>query len=81
MQCLCRSAKHPNSQLASAAGVEVDEHGYIKIDIRQHTNLQGVYGAGDMTNHPVKQVGTAVGQGITAALEAYAFISRPYYKK
>lgn len=71
----------PNSQLASAAGVDVDEHGYIKIDIRQHTNLQGVYGAGDITNHPVKQVGTAVGQGITAALEAYAFIRRPYYKK
>ena len=39
------------------------------------------YGAGDITNHPVKQVGTAVGQGITAALEAYAFIRRPYYKK
>ncbi len=71
----------PNSQLAAAAGVEVDEHGYIKIDIRQHTNLDGVFGAGDITNHPVKQVGTAVGQGITAALEAYAFIRRPYYKK
>jgi thioredoxin reductase (NADPH) len=71
----------PNSQLAVAAGVEVDEHGYIKIDIRQHTNLEGVFGAGDITNHPVKQVGTAVGQGITAALEAYAYIRRPYYKK
>ena len=71
----------PNNQLASASGVEVDEHGYIKIDIRQHTNLKGVYAAGDVTDHPVKQVGTAVGQGITAALEAYAFIRRPYYKK
>ncbi|HSV49064.1 MAG TPA: FAD-dependent oxidoreductase [Candidatus Acidoferrales bacterium] len=71
----------PNSQLAAVAGVEVDEHGYIKIDIRQHTNLKGVYGAGDVTNHPVKQVGTAVGQGITAALEAYAFIRQPYYKR
>jgi thioredoxin reductase (NADPH) len=70
----------PNSQLAAAAGVETDEHGYIKIDIRQHTNLDGVYGAGDITNHPVKQVGTAVGQGITAALEAYGYIRRPYYK-
>jgi hypothetical protein len=28
----------------------------------------------------VKQVGTAVGQGITAALEAYGYIRRPYYK-
>jgi thioredoxin reductase (NADPH) len=71
----------PNSQLAVASGVEIDEHGYIKIDIRQHTNLDGVYAAGDVTTHPVKQVGTAVGQGITAALEAYSFIRRPYYKK
>jgi len=29
----------------------------------------------------VKQVGTAVGQGITAALEAYGYIRRPYYYK
>jgi thioredoxin reductase (NADPH) len=71
----------PNSHLAQASGVEVDEHGYIKIDIRQHTNLQGVYAAGDVTTHPVKQVGTAVGQGITAALEAYVHIKRPYYRK
>ena len=71
----------PNSQIAQASGIETDEHGYIKIDIRQHTNIAGVYGAGDVTNHPVKQVGTAVGQGITAALEAYSYIRRPYYKK
>lgn len=69
----------PNSQIAKEAGVEVDEYGYIKIDIRQRTNIPGVYAAGDVTNHPVKQVGTAVGQGITAALEAYGYIRRPYY--
>jgi len=71
----------PNSQIAKASGVETDEHGYIKIDIRQQTNLPGIYAAGDVTNHPVKQVGTAVGQGITAALEAYSYIRQPYYKK
>ncbi|MEM0006697.1 MAG: thioredoxin-disulfide reductase [Candidatus Bathyarchaeia archaeon] len=71
----------PNSQLAREAGVAVDEHGYIIVDSRQRTNLPGVYAAGDVTNHPVKQVGTAVGQGITAALEAYGFIRRPYYFK
>jgi thioredoxin reductase (NADPH) len=69
----------PNSQLAKEAGVEVDEGGYIIVDIRQRTNIVGVYAAGDVTNHPVKQVGTAVGQGITAALEAYGYIRRPYY--
>ena len=61
--------------------MEADSAGYIKININQETNLKGVFAAGDVTNHPVKQVGTAVGQGITAALEAYAFIRRPYYKK
>lgn len=71
----------PNSQLAKEAGVEVDEKGYIIIDIRQKTNIAGVYAAGDVTNHPIKQVGTAVGQGITAALEAYGYIRRPYYYK
>jgi len=71
----------PNSQLAKAAGVETDEHGYIKVDVKQQTNLSGVFAAGDVTNQPIKQVGTAVGQGITAALEAYSFIRQPYYRK
>jgi thioredoxin reductase (NADPH) len=71
----------PNSQIAKDSGVETDEHDYIKIDIHQRTNLPGVFAAGDVTNHPIKQVGTAVGQGITAALEAYSYVRRPYYKK
>ena len=71
----------PNSQIAQESGVEVNEHGYVKIDMFQRTNIPGVYAAGDVTNHPVKQVGTAVGQGITAALEAYGYVRRPYYRK
>ncbi len=71
----------PNSQLAREAGVAVDNDGYIVVDILQRTNIRGVYAAGDVTNHPVKQVGTAVGQGITAATEAYGYIRRPYYKE
>lgn len=71
----------PNSQIAREAGLEVDEHGYIKTDIFQRTSIAGVYAAGDVTSHPVKQIGTAVGQGITAALEAYEYIRRPYYRR
>jgi len=69
----------PNSQLAKEAGADVDEDGYIIVDMRQRTNIAGVYAAGDVANHPVKQIGTAVGQGITAALEAYGYVRRPYY--
>jgi thioredoxin reductase (NADPH) len=71
----------PNSRIAKDAGIAVDEDDYIITDVQQRTNLEGVYAAGDVTNHPIKQVGTAVGQGITAALEAYGFIRRPYYQK
>jgi thioredoxin reductase (NADPH) len=71
----------PNSQIAKAAGIETDEHGYVKVDVSQHTNLSGVFAAGDLTDQPIKQVGTAVGQGITAALEAYSYLRRPYYRK
>lgn len=71
----------PNSQIASSSGIEIDQHGYIKVNSHQETNLSGVFAAGDVTDQPIKQVGTAVGQGITAALEAYSFIKRPYYRK
>jgi thioredoxin reductase (NADPH) len=71
----------PNSQLAHEAGVAVDEDGYIVVDILQRTNIPGVYAAGDVTNNPVKQIGTSIGQGITAAMEAYGHVRRPYYKQ
>ena len=69
----------PNSQFVKEAGIEVDERNYIVTDARQRTNIRGVYAAGDVTNGPVKQIGTAVGQAITAATEAFGYIKRPYY--
>ncbi len=71
----------PNSQLAVKAGVKVDKGGYIIVDAHQRTNIPGVYAAGDVANGPVKQVGTAVGQAIVAATEAFGYIKRPYYYK
>jgi thioredoxin reductase (NADPH) len=71
----------PNSQVAEEAGVEVDEAGYIIVDDRQRINVSGIYAAGDVTNCPVKQIGTAVGEAIIAANEAFSYIKRPYYYK
>ncbi len=71
----------PNSKLAVEASVKVDEGGYIIVDERQRTNISGVYAAGDVTNGPVKQIGTAVGQAIVAATDASGYIKRPYYFK
>jgi thioredoxin reductase (NADPH) len=71
----------PNSQVAKEAGVEVDRRGYIIAGDHQRTNINGVYAAGDVTTGPVKQIGTAVGQAIVAATEAFGYIKRPYYYK
>jgi len=69
----------PNSHVAKEAGIEVDEEGYIIVDNRQRTSIAGVYAGGDVTNGPVKQIGTAVGEAIVAASEAFGYIKRPYY--
>lgn len=69
----------PNSEFAKASGIPVNEEGYIIVDSLQRTNMPGVYAAGDVTTHPVKQIGSAIGQAITAATEAYRYVRRPYY--
>lgn len=71
----------PNSQFAKAAGIGVDKDGYIIVDARQRTSIGGVYAAGDVTTCAVKQIGTAVGQAIIAANEAFGYIKQPYYYK
>jgi len=71
----------PNNQITQNTGIELDNKGHVIVDLYQRTNVPGVFSAGDLTNQPVKQIGTAVGQGITAALEAYSYIKRPYYRK
>jgi thioredoxin reductase (NADPH) len=71
----------PNNKITQNTDIKIDENGYVIVDSTQRTNNTGIFAAGDLTNHPVKQIGTAVGQGITAALEAYSFIKRPYYRK
>ncbi|UCE29684.1 MAG: FAD-dependent oxidoreductase [Candidatus Bathyarchaeota archaeon] len=71
----------PNSQVAKEAGIDVDRDGYIIVDSHQRTNISGVYAAGDVTTSPVKQIGTAVGQAIIAATEAFGHAKQPYYYK
>lgn len=47
--------------------VEVDEHGYLITDINHKTNIDGVYGAGDVCVKNLRQVVTAVADGAKAA--------------
>jgi len=63
----------PNVALADSLGVELDEHGYIKVDNIMQTNIDGIFAAGDAVNHfgSFKQDITAAAMGAVAATSAY----------
>ena len=64
----------PNSQMARESGVKVDNDGYIFVDGRGKTNIDGVYAVGDITTCPTKLVLTAVSQAASAAIDAVKHI-------
>ena len=50
--------------------VELDEAGYVVADRDTHTDITGVFAAGDVRRKLSRQVATAVGDGATAAMAA-----------
>lgn len=58
----------PNTK--AFAGIELDELGYIKVQNHFHTNIPGVFVAGDVHDREYRQAVTAAGFGSAAALEA-----------
>ena len=54
--------------------IEIDERGYIITDQEMKTNVEGIFAAGDVRYKKVRQVATAVGDGVTAASSARKYI-------
>lgn len=65
----------PRSTLAEKLGVELNAKGEIKIDRYAHTNVPGVFAAGDVTDSDWKQVITGVAEGAHAAHEVFEFLN------
>ncbi len=63
----------PNSHLFE--GVIDMENGYIKTDDNMHTNIPGVYAAGDIRVKSLRQVVTAAADGAIAAMQAEHYIA------
>lgn len=66
----------PEVSLPASLGCEVDEKGFLKVDGAQRTNIQGVYGAGDVTSgsNYFAQFATSVGEASVASNSAFNFL-------
>jgi len=65
----------PNTEFLRGT-VELSKFGEIIIDAKGHTNVPGVFAAGDCTTVPYKQIIIAAGAGATAALSAFDHLIR-----
>jgi thioredoxin reductase (NADPH) len=65
-----------NSEIGKQLGCELNAKGEIKIDRFGHTNVAGVFAAGDVTDADWKQAITGVAEGAHAANQAFEFISK-----
>jgi alkyl hydroperoxide reductase subunit F len=54
--------------------VELNEHGEIIVDCSCRTSVEGLFGAGDVTTVPHKQIVISAGEGAKAALSAYDYL-------
>jgi thioredoxin reductase (NADPH) len=50
--------------------LDVDEDGYVITDEFMRTNIKGVYAAGDIRSKQIRQIATAVADGMIAAINA-----------
>jgi len=51
-----------------------DDKGYVVVDKRMHTNVPGVFAAGEVADPYYRQVITSAGMGAAAAIEATRFL-------
>ena len=65
----------PNTEFLRGT-VELSRFGEVIVDAKGHTNVPGVFAAGDCTTVPYKQIVIAAGEGAKAALSAFDHLIR-----
>jgi alkyl hydroperoxide reductase subunit F len=65
----------PNTEWLKGT-VDLSKFGEIEVDAKGHTNVPGVFAAGDCTTVPFKQIVIAAGDGSKAALSAFDHLIR-----
>ena len=65
----------PNTEWLKGT-VDLSKFGEVEVDAKGHTNVSGVFAAGDCTTVPYKQIVIAAGEGAKAALSAFDHLIR-----
>ncbi len=77
VKCVFVAIGHdPNTGFLEGSGVELDDEGYVVQDGRStHSNIVGLFSAGDVSDHVYRQAITAAGNGCQAALDAERYVA------
>ena len=65
----------PAAKIFAEAGVETDHKGYIVVKQLTHTNIEGVFVAGDVNDPRYRQAVSAAGMGCMAALDVEKYLA------
>ena len=65
----------PNSEMFKSQ-LEMSDEGYVVVDIRMHTSVEGVFAAGEISDPHFRQVITSAGMGAAAAIEATRLLEK-----
>ena len=64
----------PNSEFVDGNRVDMHESGFIHTDAKLETKMPGVFVCGDVRNGSTKQIASATGEGVTAALNIREYL-------
>jgi thioredoxin reductase (NADPH) len=63
----------PNTEMFKGQ-LKMDDRGYLTVDERMHTSVQGVFAGGEAADPHFRQVITSAGMGAAAAMEATRYL-------
>ena len=64
----------PVSDYVTGLGI-TDQAGWVITDDKMATSIPGIFAIGDVRQKDLRQITTAVGDGATAGIEAYNYVT------